>query len=278
MIRKPGSGLVNNTTDAAEKLFAEVLSGNEQEALRCVTLIDQQFEQGKSGLSGQQVLEAFQALTPYFDFEVISSEPKPADRGGDVKSLSEDGPLWFELKMQTMKESFRDLTQADYVRDGTDFLRLLVQTDSEAAGYLTPETKHELDVERDIASDEWDLTWLHASDLCLLPDAASRRRVKVETPEELLAFANRKRLVHLTQEGIRMVKISELAPFEELAHGGQLYYELKTSNSNDVSIPMTVEDSLVDFTYHLGYKNAPGRHKLHARAVERSEQAIVILI
>ena len=26
----------------------------------------------------------------------------------------------------------------------------------------------------------------------------------------------------------------------------------------------------VDFTYHIGYANAPGRHKLHARALTRS--------
>lgn len=268
--RKPGSGLANRNTKLIEELFAAILKDDRSGIKFMRREIDREFEIDRSGLTGESVTSALSSIAHDLGMSFDQVLPHPADQGGDVKGASNGISTWFEVKAQTKKASFSDITQADYVRDGTDFLRRYLLSNSAALQHITAKTASELGLGLGVDMDDrWSMNDLHAADLCLLTSRESRLRVGVKKPSDLAEFASRKYLLHLTKEGARLIKLSHLAPIRDILDDRFPSMRLKTSNRNELSIQAECSGG-VDFTYHIGYANAPGRHKLHARALSRS--------
>ena len=268
--RKPGSGLANRNTKLIEELFAAILEDDRSGVKFKRREIDREYEKDQSGLSGKAVAHALSSIANDLGMTFDEVTAHPEDNGGDVKAASSGFPTWFELKAQTKKASFADLTQADYVRDGTDFLRKYLLGNAKALKYISAQTASEIGLGSGIdVDDRWSIQDLHVADLCLLTSKNSRVKVGVNKPSDLSDFAARKFILQLTQQGARLIKLSEMGPISDILEQKFPSILLKTSNRNELSIQMEYESG-VDFTYHIGYKNAPGRHKLHARALSRS--------
>jgi hypothetical protein len=268
--RKPGSGFANRNTKLIEELFAAILEDDRSGVKVIRREIDREYEIDRSGLTGEAVTKALSSIANDLGMSFNQVIPHPEDQGGDVKAASSGVSHWFELKAQTKKANFSDITQADYVRDGTDFLRRYLLDESKALKYITAKTSSELGLGAGVdVDDRWSIHDLHAADLCLLPSKDLRLNVGVKKPSDLLDFASRKYLLQLTQEGARLIKLSDMGPIRDILDRKFPSLRLKTSNRNELSIQMVYEGG-VDFTYHIGYANAPGRHKLHSRALSRS--------
>ena len=269
-VRKPGSGLANRNTKLIEELFAAILKDDRSNINFKRREIDLEYKSDRSGLTGESVTNALSSIANDLGMSFDQVRPHPSDQGGDVKAAASGISTWFEIKAQTKKAHFSDITQADYVRDGTDFLRRYLLDDSNALRHVTAKTASELGLGSGVdVDDRWSICDLHAADLCLLTSEESRMKVGVKKPSDLADFASRKYLLQLTQEGARLIQLSHLAPIRDILEKRFPSMRLKTSNRNELSIQMDYAGG-VDFTYHIGYANAPGRHKLHARALTRS--------
>jgi hypothetical protein len=268
-MRNAGSGLSRVATDAVERMLAAELRGDKSEVKRQSDLIDGAYLRRFSRMQGVEVRKLVEKVAEELNLSVLDAYSSPGDYLGDVKVELRDGTyVWIEVKSQTKKEKFRDLTQADYVREGTDFIRQYARLDSSFDRMLFGDLRLELGLDHvPKFYTSWSLSDLWIADLALLVDESKKRRAKVKTPSELNSFLERKFLLHICMEGARLVRLDRLDPIVRLRNGEIIHHNLKTSNANVASIQVAVGEppsqGRTAFTYHLGYLNAPGRHKLH---------------
>lgn len=196
----------------------------------------------------------------------------------DIKvDAHEIGPRWIELKSQTKKKSFGDITQADFIRDGTDFLRAYAANELEFSDLIVDELRLalELDAPMSIGAG-WQLPVLWMADLGLLVNDEKKKRAGATSQAGLSRFLEKKYLLHICLEGARLVRLDNLRPIAQLLDGGTLHTKLKLTNKGNiasiqVAANRTPAHNTTDFTYHVGYLNALGRHKLHNAAFDGSE-------
>jgi hypothetical protein len=275
--RAKGSGLANKTTSHCEKLFAAIINDDLAGIQINLGYLDSEYRSGKSGLNPKKIDKVLRGVVSSLNLNLENADSNPSDLGGDVKAFNKRKPIWFELKMQTKKASFRDLTQADYIREGTDFVRQLLQQNPGAMAELSDWTKGAIQASRKVEKG-WDLSSLFLADLCLLKDIEHRHAVGVKTPKDLVDFAKSKYLVLLTKEGARWIRLCDLKLFKEVQASKKVNFRFNTANKTDISIQIRAADKKVHFTYHVGYTdtNVSGRHKLHALAVEVSDGTVII--
>ena len=279
-----GSGRSRNATDAVELLVAAVLRQDAAETQRIVVSLDAAKRRGASGMSGASVLRLLNQVNGRLALSVRDAKANPSEHLGDVKvSLTDGGTIWIEVKGQTKKDRLSQVTEADYVRDGTDFLRAYAKSDASFNSRIKPKLRNQLELDKPLTfTNSWSLADLWFADLALLETEAKKSRAGVKTPNDLAKFMNTKYLLHVSREGARYLRISELRPVLAYQAGGKFVTELATNRASTalvrVAVGGTPGRSTTDFTYHVGYKNvdAAGRHKLHNYAIQQSSMLTVL--
>lgn len=280
-----GSGRSRKATDAVELLLAAAARGDSDSIEKCVAKIDVAKRHGASLMTGARVSRLMQQACSKLKFDAEDAVANPPEHLGDIcVSLRNGTRVWIEVKGQTKKKEFAAITQADYVRDGTDFLRRYAKVNPHFDRLVSGQLRRDLALDDALTfTAEWELADLWMADLALLESEPKKRRANVRTPADLARFMNEKYLVHLSMEGVRYLKISELRPVIALQSGAKCKIELDTSSASKVAAIRVAAGippghSTTDFTYHIGYKDsqAAGRHKLHNIAVSTSPHLVVI--
>lgn len=279
MTRQVGSGLANDTADAVELMFAAAIVGSRATITQQRRRLESEYQRNRCGIDPATLTDWVVQAAKQLPFKAVEADHQPGDHLGDVALLDGNGEqMWIEVKAQTKKNRFADITQSDWIRDASDAMRWLAAFDSEFDRRLTPALRKDLAV-RGAPSDyfgTWGFPELVIADIALMPDRSRRERAGVRTPDELRGFLERKYLMHVTREGLRMIRFDHLVPVASWLSGSTIEHEFKDSNSgNVVSVPTAcpgpVAHGGTHFTYHLGYNNALGRHKLHAASIGRCD-------
>ena len=264
-LRKAGSGLANTTTAAIEHLLADVLEQHPGEKWRLV--LQEELRADRCGVDPEILYMNFRSLRDQHFADIVDATSQPPDHGGDIHFIRTDGTFgWIEIKAQTKKASHRDITQADFVRDGTSFLNRIYFTSEVVRQSLPDSLVTDLKLVDEPQVSNWTLSDLFLADLALVSDSSHRQLVGLEAVEDLHSFLEQKYFLQITQQGMRLVPFTRIPIVSALMAGHQIEPVFKTSNKNALSIQI-VFDSQTVFTYHLGYANAPGRHKLHSAAL-----------
>lgn len=261
-----GSGLDGKKGQAVEQLWAALLEGSltDPEIAKQRRLYDQTH----GGAPFAQVVHELNALAARFPLAVASAKRTSPSVNGDVDADLEDGTLVkFEVKAQVKKAAFSDITQSDWVRDQTDLLSRLVQTDPAIRTHFVGFGASELTNVK--VDPDWRPPELHLSDIVGLTDGKARSSAGVRKPAELPNFIDSKWFLHVTMQGARLCRYAELAPVRYLLLGGAPNWKTKVNKTGRALLSLGSPTGDTWFTYHLYPSvNVKGRHKLHAAAFE----------
>ncbi len=282
--RRPGSGLANATAAAVEELLAAELRRDSGEVAVQRDRLRFECSINRCGMDADLILRLVAEAVGRLDLDVADAYAQPLDRLGDVKASLRGGQtLWFEVKAQTKKDRFGDLTQTDWVRDVTDLLRWQFHHDSHFARRMPASVADVLWVpDPNTYFRGWSRDLLWVADMALLPCRDARQRVGAHTASGLRAFLERKFIVHLTREGIRIVRLSLLTPVAGVVDGAPVAMSINYENETAASIPFACPGPLarggVHFTYHLyDYPGGViGRHKMHAPSLVAGPNTIEV--
>jgi hypothetical protein len=271
-MRQEGSGHANRTTALIEKMIAAVANQDKSSIKELVKELDAEKSLDRCGINGRALLQMVQwGLNQIESLPSGIAKAQPIDRLGDVKIGNGQESIWIELKAQTKKFDFRDITQADWVRDDTDFLRYLFEMTD-----LLPEIPFWVADQLETQGarrkfKNWDAAHLWLADLALVHSAELRESAGISGKDEFINFLDRKYLFHLTQSGIRVVKFADIPAVAETALGEPVSLQVVESGASAFKVKVkSGASSRVNFTYHVGYEatsRSPqvlGRHKLHA--------------
>ncbi len=277
MTRRAGSGLANQTTRAIEDMWSGALADDQESFHDAVSEHRRQELRGRSGIETAALASAIVQAVKSLNLDVVSSTPRPLDGLGDVRCQLRSGELiWFELKAQTTKPRFGDITQADWVRDDTDFVRYVSLHERVVRSALPSWAIEILNVDQpDEYFSGWDFKGLWAADMCLLSNRTKREVAGVRRPADLVSFAKRKILVQIAQPGIRMVPFASIAPIKAVLDGSEVDRQFVKANQSAISIqlssPGRAGRGTTNFAYHVAYPSSVlGRHKMHAVSIELS--------
>lgn len=282
--RQPGSGLANVSAAAVEDLLAAVLRSDDADVEVQRDRLQYECSIDRCGMDPDVIVDLVVVAAAGLGLDVADAFAQPLDRLGDVKAVLADGqPVWFEVKAQTKKDRFGDLTQADWVRDDTDFLRWLFHHDVGFANAMPRSVAAFLRVPRpETYFQGWDRDLLWLADMGLVSSRADRERTGVRTTADLIDFLDQKFVVHLTREGIRIVRLSLLTPVAAVLAGTPAAVSLNYANQTAASIalacPGPTGHGRVHFTYHLyDYPTGViGRHKMHALSLVTGPNTIEV--
>lgn len=282
--RRPGSGLSSFTAATVEELLAAALCKDERAILAQQRALGPEYSLERCGILPTEIVRLVRTAVNELELEVTHAVAQPDDRLGDVRAVLKTGEkLWFEVKAQTKKERFVDLTQADWVRDETDFVRWLMTENPSIIDALPVEMQLALRVGEAAAYfQDWDRDSLWLADMALLADRDVRERAGVYSPADLPDFLSRKYVLHLTQQGIRIIRLDAIAPITAALAGAtadvQLNYGNQTAVSAAIACPGPASRGSVHFTYHIGYSSGVlGRHKMHALSLADAHPRTEIL-
>jgi hypothetical protein len=279
MARKVGSGLATAQADACAKLFVALACERDDDIDGAIEQLDREYDDGHCGMTGTEMRDVLEELLGNWSEAGAGFVDGSSliDGLGDAHLRNATtGNLYIEVKSQTKKVGFRDITQADWVRNDTDFVRhhALNHTffDSHRAA------KHA--VVTDLLSG-WtpaglDVGMLWAADVGLLHDTAKRQHAGAQDGPTLRSFLDRKWLLHVTQSGGRLIRLSDIPAVRSALDGDTLNCRFEENpqapKSKRVGVAkIQVLDSKEEpvFTYHLyetkATKTLLGRHKAHAR-------------
>ena len=286
MTRREGSGFSGPQADAVAELIASHLrGGSSSEIEHWVEVLDQQRDLGRFGLPGETVSEWTAALLDELGLSVGKAQALAPGGLGDIEvELSDGTSLWIEVKSQSKKANFRDLTQADWVRNETDALRKLLLLDEPFRDFLSEPTLDGLTMlDAGEALEDWRFEDLWLADVALLYSTSRRLMAGVTSPMGINGFLDRKFLVHLTKEGMRSVRLSDIPAVKDVQDGRKLHRKIKRGRVADAIVWVSTEEfprqGMIDFIYSVGYLQndgtSIGRHKMNAHAIERSNDVVV---
>ena len=260
----PGSGNDLNKSEAVEALWAAILGGTLTLAL--TSSLKNRYEETTGGALFADIVGWLQALSAEFPLPVVSATRTPLNVNGDVDATLVDGSsVKFEVKAQVKKPAFADITQSDWIRDQTDLLSRLVATTPSVTAHFSGVGAAELAIIN--VDPTWSEPSLHLADLSGITNAGARQQSGVHSPAALSSFIDRKWFLHVTQQGARLCRFSELAPIKYLLGGGTPNWQPK-ANLVGRALRSLGPAGEIWFTYHL-YTHATikGRHKMHAAAL-----------
>lgn len=279
-----GSGRSRDATEAVERLLAALLRNDQDDVKVQVAELNIAYRVGKSKMPGTKVRALLTEVCASLDWDVRDARAKPSDHLGDVRVVLSTGEIrWIEVKAQTKKARFADITQADYVRDDTDFLRRFDKVNHEFKMKIDPNLRIALKLDRAMTElDAWSLESLWIADLALISSVQKKKDARISNQHEIVSFLQRKYLLQLCMEGVRYVRLDQLGPVDAVLKGSDMEIVVRENQCSTAVIQISAGNSpgraTTDFTYHVGYKNsiAPGRHKLHNYAITRSPGLIVV--
>jgi hypothetical protein len=264
-------------------MLAAALRGDDAEVDVQRGLLQYEWSIDRCGMDPAVIAHLVNEGVARLGLDVQDAVAQPLDGLGDVRASLRDGTVtWFEVKAQTKKDRFADLTQADWVRDETDLLRWFFYHEERFASQLPGWVADLLSVRNPTEYFHgWSREWLWLADMALVPSRAVRVRSRLDTPAALRDFLARKYVVHLTREGIRIVRLALLGPVSGVLHGQPMALAMNYTNRTAASIalasPGPLERGRVQFTYHLGYPSGViGRHKLHAVSLTRGPDTVEV--
>jgi len=285
MPRKTGSGLATVQADATAALFVAVACEDQDGIDAAIEQIDQECDRERAGLSGSTQADLFEELLSDW------SEARQGFSGGsatetalsDLRLRSTAGRrVLVEVKAQTKKAKFSLITQADWVRDDTDLLRRFARDDpwfeaARAGGWGRGPIRPVLASLAAGASDDLGIGELWVSDVGLLTSASRRERAGAESAQGLRRFLDRKWLLHVCEEGARLVPLGRIPAVERALSGVHPTFEV-LPNKVDYTDRYGAGKLRVKhgtrtlFTYHLYVTRSKGklmgRHKVHAALLE----------
>ncbi len=280
--RKAGSGLSGDVATAVEELLAAHLRGDLAAVHRQEQILQLERRRGFCGIDQRTTSLWIKSLVSALALPCATARRALRGSPGDVEAVLHDGTSrWFEVKAQTKKVDFRDLTQADWVRDGTDALAWLAHRDAsfqEAAGRTVVRLLRDRVPRGEFKG--WTFADLWLADVALVTSEADRVAVGIHTPADLQLFLGEKYLLHITQAGGRLVPLGGLLPVKRVIEGVPLMYQMKKNRVSLISVPLSVSSPSPAFTYHVYQPDVPGqlkgRHKLHAGAVVGAKRMIQV--
>ena len=276
MSRKTGSGLHHGTSTTIERLIAETfVATGRMESIR--QALAKEVARGRCGVSVDAIDSWIKQIVDHLGLPVRKSETPSPDHLGDVRlTLSDESLVWIEVKAQTTKQ-FSDLVQADWVRDETDTLRWLVKYDEQFHELTSDAVIEQLGILQPAAEyfGSWGFADLWLADLGLLHSRSRRITAEVHEPHDLPNFLARKFLLHVSNEGARLVRLDQLHCVQDVIAGAEPFRVLAPGSSSDTKLWLSTEGppqrGSIDFIYYTGYRSGVlGRHKLHHHAVDRS--------
>lgn len=282
-MRRPGSGLANASAAAIEELVAAALRRDKHEIAVLQERLEYECSIDRCGMEPARIAHLIQRAVSGLGLDVSDSLAQPLDGLGDVRaSLRGGAKVWFEVKAQTKKDRFGDLTQADWVRDETDLLRWMFHSDAAFAKRLPAWVAALLEVRNPTKYfGGWSRDSLWLADMALLVNRDVRERAGIQAPADLHPFLTRKFVLHLTREGIRIIRLDRLQPIAASLSGAPasilMNYANKTAASVAFACPGPASRGAVHFTYHLGYPTRViGRHKMHAISLVTGRDGIEV--
>lgn len=281
-----GSGRSRDATEAVERLLAALLRNDMDDVKVQVAELNIAHRVGKSRMSGSKVRALLTKVCASLAWDVRDARAKPTDNLGDVRVVLSTGEVrWIEVKAQTKKSRFADITQADYVRDDTDFLRRFDKVNHEFKMKIGSDLRIALQLNRAITEiDSWSLESLWIADLALIDSIQKKKDARVANQGEIASFLQRKYLLQVCMEGARYVRLDQLGPVDALLRGSNMEIVVRENQGSTAVIQISAGHSpgraTTDFTYHIGFKNsdALGRHKLHNYALIRSPGLVVVKV
>lgn len=176
-------------------------------------------------------------------------------------------PLHFEIKAQLTRPLFKHIQNADWIRGPTDFLSALLR-DSGRASALS-EARRNLFVRR-TRTPGWTLGALWAADVAGATTPAIKARLGVLTPVDLQDFLERKYILHITQEGLRIFRLSDVPAIANTLTSGRVEVDFRPRTAR-CELPCWTASSAfpkpgaIELTYYVGQWGRPegGGHHLH---------------
>lgn len=280
-MRNQGSGFASATASAIESLTANVFAGSSTDA--DLRRIDTERGRGRCGVSPHDAERWITAIAEYLSLPVIAAVTPSPDGLGDVRLTLSDGSfVWIEVKAQTTK-GFRELIQADWVRDETDTLRYLRAHEPAFSSLLSPWILDVLDVANPARQfGSMSLSDLWVADVGLMTDRGRRLDAGVKEPEHLRRFMECKYLLHVSNEGARIARLDRLRPVKHVLSGGSVELDIKRPSACEARVWVSAGSpptrGNIDFIYYVGYRNSDvvGRHKLHDQALRTAEDLFVV--
>ena len=277
-----GSGRSKSATDAVERLLAAKFVNDTNEIATQLGVLRDARKSGTSLMDADDLDSLTSKVVAHLAWNVDTAVANPRDKLGDVRAdLLGGGSNWIEVKAQTMKPRFADITQADFIREGTDFLRSYTRSEPRFDSVIDSELREQLELDSPMTHGaSWKPEDLWLADLALLVNDMKKKRARATNVAGLHTFLGQKYFLQFCKEGARIIRLDQLAPVLDILGGKSMHTNLKLTNSGNVASVQISAGSepghgSTDFTYHVGYKNAPGRHKLHDHAISRSKDLVI---
>jgi hypothetical protein len=193
----------------------------------------------------------------------------------------QNGPaVRIEIKAQLTLSDFSWIQSADWVREETDFLGELLATEPTARDRLSTDVR-ELIVGSYAKEAGWDLGALWVADIAGVTNRRTRRRLGLLTPGHMTSFLENKYLVHLTMEGLRLFRLSEIPNLLSALKGGLRYKLMPPLNASELRVRTRGDGQAprhggIHLTYFLGQRNRPvGGHHMHAPFFDGAEPLLL---
>lgn len=266
--RAAGSGLHNDAALAVEELWAAHLEGSSRS--QALSALRRARSRGYCGVAPARIDGWLASLAGKLGWTVASAHRiAPFDHADVEARLSTSEFRWFELKSQLTKR-YSEITQADYIRDETDFLARLSAEDSAYAAHIGGQFAAWLQQPVHLS---YFRGWTRLEDLFLADMAGLRTRGKrlslgVTNRAGLNRYVDAKYLLQVTQDGARVCELRELAPVKFIRAGGKLHWQLRDNSKGRGLWILDPATGKPWFSYNLYRPSRPfGRHKLHAHAL-----------
>jgi hypothetical protein len=246
--------------------------------------MDDLHARGKCGIRASDFVPAAQQVIRILNVDVRKALTPVPDFLGDIRlDLQDGGRIDVEVKAQTTRE-YGSLASADWVRDETDFLRLLMISDRQFESRIPAWMKTRLRVDDEGEYfDGWTIEDLWLADVALLPDRERRRAAGINSPHDLHEYLRRKILVHVTRIGVQACRLADLTMVRHLMQGGTFEYRIFSPRASSAGIYVGKHPvkGKFEFAYYVAYRttyrgeHVKGRHKLHARALPGVDEGMI---
>ncbi|GJQ29676.1 MAG: hypothetical protein HBSAPP03_15600 [Phycisphaerae bacterium] len=278
LARRPGSGTSTVSANATAEYLAAALSARDAEAATFLQQITQhEAAQHRVVTSNPQAAcaRALALLRTTFP-QVSAARAVGTGHAGDLIITAGGMDHHCEVKAQYGKRNFADLTQADWVRDATDALRVVVRERPDVLAVLSAANRGALAADT-VDDSGWTLTDLVAADLCGMTNRAYRERLQVLTPADLAAFLGRKYLVHLTCNDARVTRLAATAIAARLGHPVSIHdFVIKSNREAELTLLFPSATRLGTLFHYQIYRWGEhsttalvGRHKLNGPLLYR---------
>lgn len=272
MGRKAGSGLHNETAAAVEELVARIFEGQSFDV--AAERVDRDYDSGRGRVRSSQLIGPLHRVAEHLGLSVARAVTPDLDHLSDVRLELVDGSdVLIEVKAQTTAR-FGMLGNADWVRDETDVLRFLLVEDEEFRALMPGWMRDALAVpDAGTYFGGWDLASLWVADLALLPNRGRRTVAGVRTPADLGSFLTRKYLLHVTSEGVQVVRLDSIPFVQDALAGEDVHALIRPGGRSSATVWMSTREpparGRFAFAYYVGYESGViGRHKLKDAAIQ----------